>query len=175
MNDPGKDSLRIQPYLADITAAAIAQGVRPSVLAGVCSRETWFGWAPGYTPRGTHLGFGDNGEGFGLFQADRKTKAREIIGGDLDLPRGQADLAAKELAGNYRLLGLLFPQMPHAMLEQAMCSAYNAWLGKVAGQIAAGRNPDEVTTPGPSGRGDYGSDVLQRADRLLRDIPALGG
>jgi hypothetical protein len=168
--DPKDDLKRLEPYLPDLRTAAEEEGVRLQVLCAVGSRETWFGWAPGYTPRGTHLGFGDRGYGFGLFQADLRTwepALRGLIPGiDLSTPLGQARLAARHLRSSFRVLRAVFPAVPEQLIERAAIAAYNARVGAVAAQLATGTDVDAVTTPGPSGKPDYSADVLKRAYRL---------
>src|SRR5574340_1178072 len=67
---PSPELRALSPYIADILTAAQERGVRPSILAGVCLRESVAGTL--LRPRG-HLGFGDKGYGWGLFQADLRT------------------------------------------------------------------------------------------------------
>lgn len=168
--DPKDDIARLSPYLPDVRQAAAEEGVRFQVLCAVGLRETLFGWAPGYTPRGTHLGFGDRGYGFGLFQADLRTwepALRGLIPGvDLTTPLGQARLAARHLRSSFRLLRAIFPSLPEQLVFRASIAAYNARIGAVAGQLATGMDVDAVTTRGPSGMPDYSADVLKRAARL---------
>jgi hypothetical protein len=175
--DPRDDLKRLEPYLADVRQAADEERVGRDVLAAVGLRETWAGWAPGYFPRGTHLGFGDSGHGFGLFQADLRTwepALRGLIPGvDLLSPLGQARLAARHLASSLRLLHAVFPALPTDRLLEAAVCAYNARIGAVAAQLNAGKDPNLVTTKGPSGVPDYGRDVLARAERLRRRAPSI--
>jgi hypothetical protein len=173
--DPRDDLQRLAPYLPDVRQAAAEEGVRLAILCGVGLRETLFGWAPGYAPRGTHLGFGDRGHGFGLFQADLRTwepALRGLIPGvDLSTPLGQARLAARHLRSSYRILRAMFPALADGLVLAASIAAYNARIGAVAAQLVAGADVDAVTTAGPSGRADYSSDVLARAAKLERRDP----
>jgi hypothetical protein len=173
--DPRDDLKRLAPYLADIRQAAGEKGVRTEVLAGVCLRESIAGWA--LAPRGTHLGFGDKGYGWGLFQADLRTwepALRGLMPGvDLLSPLGQARLAAEHLSSSLRLLRAVFPQTDGERVLRASIAAYNARIGAVAMQLLAGADVDAVTTPGPSGRPDYSADVLARAARLRAAAPQL--
>ena len=165
---------RITPYLDAICLAADEQGlprVRREVLAAVALRETCAGYAPGYTPRGTHLGWGDSGHGWGLWQADDRTWEAWILTPEALTAIGQARQAARKIAANLRILSAAFPALPAATLELAAICGYNARLGAVAGQLAAGADPNAVTTRGPSGRPDYGDDVLAIAERLRRGDP----
>lgn len=133
-------------------------------------RETWAGWAPPYFPKGTHLGFGDGGHGFGLCQADDRTWEAAMLGlmpgVELLTPLGQARFTAHKLARNERILRVVFPALDAVILRKAAIAAYNARLGAVAQQLYAGRDVDSVTSAGPTGHGDYSADVLRRAYRL---------
>lgn len=173
--DPKDDLKRLEPYLADIRQAANEESISTAILSGICLRESLAGWV--LLPRGTHLGFGDRGYGWGLFQADLRTwepALRGLIPGvDLLTPLGQARLAARHLASSYRLLKLVSPLLPEDLIRQASVAAYNARIGSVALQLLNGSDVDAVTTPGPSGHPDYSRDVLQRAERLRARAPDL--
>ncbi len=168
MIDPRDDLARLAPYLADIRQAAQEEQLRPQLLAALCLRESLAGWA--LTPRGTHLGFGDGGHGWGLFQCDDRTWESAMLGFvpgvDLTTPLGQARFAAQKLARNMRLLHLVFPAYDEVTITRAAIASYNARLGAVAMQLATGRDVDAVTTAGYSGLPDYSSDVLKCAYRL---------
>lgn len=169
--DPRDDLARLGPWLPAIRDAADEFGVRRAVLAGMCLRESLAGWAPGYTRKGTHLGWGDHGNAFGLWQADRRFW-EEVLRGlrpghHLLTPLGQARFAAAIVAGAHRFL-----EARHAgaafLLERASVDAYNAALHRVDAQLEVGIDPDSVTTGG-----DYGRDVLARAAVLERRDPLL--
>lgn len=167
---PSSDAARIAPYLADIQKACAEQPdgfPTPEILAGVGLRETWLGWSPGYVPRGSHLGWGDNGHGWGLWQLDDRSHEDVILSEDLSTVVGQARRAAWKLAANLRVLRAALPGQPDDLLQRAAVAAYNARLGAVAAQLLSGRDIDSVTTAGPSGRGDYSADVFQRAQKLV--------
>lgn len=174
MVDPKSDAGRLAPYVGDILTAAAEHSVHPAILAAVCLRESLAGWA--LSPRGTHLGWGDAGHGWGLFQADDRSWKAWMLSPEALTPLGQARQAAQELAANERLLVAALPGQPFGVIQRAAVAAYNARVGSVAAQVMAGRDPDEVTTKGPSGRGDYSSDVYARAERLIRAglFPPLG-
>lgn len=66
--DPGDDFRRAEPYLADISEAALAMGegqprdglaINVPLVVGVFSRESAFGWARPYRPKGDLMGSGD--------------------------------------------------------------------------------------------------------------------
>jgi hypothetical protein len=160
---PTSDAARVAPYAADIQRAAEEEGLAPALLAAVGLRETLLGWAPGYAPRGTHLGFGDLGHGWGLWQADDRSWKAWILSPDALTPLGQARKAASEIAANLRLLRLTFQGQPGDLLERASVAAYNARLGAVAAQIMSGRDVDAPTT-----QENYSADVYRRAEQLTR-------
>lgn len=169
--DPKDDLKRLESYLPAIVAAADGAGIRRSVLAAVALRESRAGWA--LTPPGTHLGFGDNFHGFGLFQADDRTKQALMHSGELLTVEGQARSAAGEIAANRRIFRAVFPAISDELLERASIAAYNARLGAVVGQVVAGADVDAVTTKGSSGLPDYSRDVLARAARLEARDPVM--
>ncbi len=167
--DPRDDLVRLAPWLPAIVQAADELGVRRAVLAGMCLRETFGGWAPGYTRHGTHVGWGDGRHAFGLFQCDKRfweMALRGMLPGvDLTTPLGQARHAAGIVAGAARFLAARHPGVPF-LIERASVAAYNADLFKVDSQLDAGADPDAVTTGV-----DYGRDVLARAEKLERRDP----
>jgi hypothetical protein len=139
------------------------------LLAGVTLRETWSGWAPGYTPLGDYNGKGDGGHGRGLWQIDDRGPFRHLIpqpGTDW-LPFDQALaaitvlIAAREELAHHR--GRITP----ALFELACVCRYNAALANVDRALCIGVDPNLVTT----GK-NYGRDVLARRARLLADHPA---
>ena len=162
--DPKTDAGRLAPYVGDILTAAAEHGVPPAILAAVCLRESLAGWA--LSPRGTHLGWGDAGHGWGLFQADDRSWKAWMLSPAALTPLGQARQAAQELAANERLLTATLPRQPQGVIQRAAVAAYNARIGAVAAQVMAGRDVDEVTSP--KGAGDYSRDVFARAERLVR-------
>ena len=169
--DPRDDLKRLEPWMPAIALAAQECGVRRSVLAGMCLRETLASWAPGYTRPGSHLGWGDGRHAFGLFQFDRRfweQWLRGVLPGvDPLTPLGQARFAAQIVAGAARFLAARHPAAPF-LVEKASIAAYNADLFKVDVQVEVGRDVDEVT----HGR-DYARDILGRAERLERRDPVL--
>ncbi len=165
---PTTDATRLAPYAADILRAAEEAGVDPAVLAAVGLRETLLGWAPGYYPRGTHLGWGDGGAAFGLFQADIRSWKSWILSPESLTVIGQARQAAKELAANLRVLQVALPRQPGDLLERAAIAGYNTRLGSVAACLLRGMDVDAKTTPGPSGLPDYSADVMRRAEGLRK-------
>lgn len=177
--DPRDDLLRLAPYLSDLAEAALLHGEDTALLCAIALRETWAGWAPGYQPRGSHLGHGDGGHGFGLFQMDDRGPYRRL---PIECPDASAHLQARwacQVLDDARRELRRFHAHPR-YLEAALC-AYNAGSPRVAWQLDRGLDPNLVTTPGPrapldpaTGRrqGDYGRDVLFLRTDLRRRYPA---
>lgn len=164
--DPKDDLERLRPYLDDIAEAALLEGEDCALLCAIALRETHAGWAPGYKPKGTHLGYGDAGHGMGLFQIDDR-------GPYGYLPR-EAPQATPYLQARWACWVLkdardelaAFRALP--VYEAAWIAAYNAGSPAVKRVLREKRHPDHATT----GR-DYGSDVLRRRDELRRKHPDL--
>ncbi len=162
--DPRDDLLRLEPYLSEFAEAALAEAEDTALLAAIALRETWAGWAPGYTPKGTHLGFGDSGHGFGLFQIDNRGPYAHL---PKECPDASAFLQARWACW---VLKDARRDLVHfrgsAYFERAVLSTYNAGAPAVRRALLMGHDPDRVTT-----RQNYGADVLFRRDRLVRAHP----
>lgn len=164
--DPGDDFSRVEPYLPDFGEAAGIEGEDACLLAAICLRETWAGWAPGYKPKGSYLGRGDGGHGFGLLQIDDR-------GAYGHLPREcpeatpmlQARWACSVLADARKALHGF---EGHPLFERAVLSVYNAGAKRVREALVLGHDSDSVTTGH-----DYGRDVLRRRDRLRAEHPDI--
>lgn len=104
----------------------------------------------------------------------------------------QADLVGEHTRGRIPKLGEPWPVFEQAKLAieviqrareelaefrgrpifpKAVACRYNAGLPYVLAALRAGHDPDTVTTPGPSRRPDYGSDVLARRAALIASDP----
>ncbi len=171
---PTTDAARLAPWKDDLLRAGATQNFPAAIVASVILRETHASWAPGYTNRGTHAGWGDRDRktgkyhAFGLGQADERYNAALIRSGRLDTPLGQFEAIAEQLAANLRVFRLSFPTVDLKTLLRAAVAAYNASMGAVVGQLQVGADVDAVTTAGPSGHPDYSADVLARATLLVR-------
>lgn len=162
--DPRDDLLRLAPYLGDFAEAALAHQEDAALLCAIALRETWAGWAPGYQPKGSHLGRGDGGHGWGLFQMDdRGPYAKWPREAPEASPYLQARWACQVLA-DARLELSRYRAHPR-YLEAALC-AYNAGSTRVARQLERGLDPNAVTSGG-----DYGRDVLRRRTTLRALYP----
>jgi hypothetical protein len=166
-------SERLKPYAADLAKVAEECGEDPYRLAGLILRETWAGWAPGYEPKGTHLGWGDHGYAFGLIQADRRWHKRFLSSEQCQTVRGQLLYACSILRTDrraFRNSSACFPGGDEGklLLERATYAAYNAGFGAVYHSVLLGKDPDRPTTGH-----DYSADVFNRAEALRRDAPDL--
>lgn len=162
--DPRDDYLRVEPYLPEFAEAALAWSEDTCRLAAICLRETWAGWAPGYTPKGSPLGYGDHGHGFGLFQIDdRGPYARLVAANPWASPREQAAWACEVLADARRDLVHFANRSDY---DQAVLATYNAGAGAVRRALIMGWGPDR-----PTSGGDYGADVLRRMAWLRARAP----
>lgn len=141
-------------------ASSARNGVPLHVLLGVASRETHCGALIERT------GWrGDAGHGRGVMQIDDRAHPAFVTSHRDDDHAANIEYGAAYLASLARTFG---------GYTKAALAAYNAGPGNVQQAVAAGRDPDSVTT----GR-DYGADVLSRATafaELVRaNAPAIGG
>ena len=144
--------IRIRGLLSYFMQASKQYGVSITLLLAVASRESRMGLS--LTPEGT----GDNGNGIGIMQIDRRyhpgfTNRYSPLDHQANINYGAQFLAKlmAEFGGN-------IPQT---------VAAYNAGASRVQAAIRAGLPPDAVTTGG-----DYGRDVLQRK-QLITDLMDL--
>ena len=159
-SDPRDDLARLAPYLGEIAEACLLEGEDVALLCAIALRETWAGWAPGYTPRGSPNGTGDGGHGRGLFQIDDRGRYGHLA---RECPDATAFLQARWACQVLRdARAELQPFRDHPQFERAVCARYNASFERVRIGLEAG-DPDIGTT-----HGDYGKDVLRRRD-YLRD------
>ncbi len=160
----------VQPLLPDIAAGAMGLAAERGTLvedvnlvAAVAFRETWVGRASGYLPEGSPDGTGDGGHGHGYWQVDDRGAYAYLIEPAPWAIARQARAACLVLADARRDLAE-FRKDP--LFERAVVCRYNASLAHVRDAMRAHRDPDSVTTAGPSKKPDYGSDVLWVRDRL---------
>jgi hypothetical protein len=168
-SDPKDDLERLRPYLSDFAEACLLEGEDTALVAAICLRETWAGWAPGYrVPPGQprHLGFGDNGHGAFLFQFDDRGPYSFL---PKECPQATPFLQARwacQVLSDARAELSAFKDLP--VFEAARVAAYNAGSPAVRRCLKAGKHPDHATA-----HGNYGSDVLARRDSLRHRYPAV--
>ncbi|WP_324290043.1 peptidoglycan-binding protein [Pyxidicoccus sp. MSG2] len=147
------DLPRLQQYKADIESVAQEYGFPPALLAAIISRESRGGQALDANGRG------DNGNGYGLMQVDRRTAAG--VGG----PRSRENIA--QGAGILRdKLNQVKRDHPNWTPEQQLRGAVAAY-NVGAGNVRTIEGMDRGTTGD-----DYSSDVWARAQALA---PHFGG
>jgi hypothetical protein len=129
------------------------------LLLAIVSRETWWGWSPGYYPKGKSEGTGDGRHGKGYFQIDDRSHAewiRKDLWGDVE----QSAIYAIEnvLVPNYFYLKARFQDLPKDDIVRGAIAGYNCGAGNVRRSLNAGGMPfvDSRT----AGR-DYSEDVLE--------------
>lgn len=133
-------------------AAAARHGVPLAVLVAVADRETHLGALV------ENAGWrGDGGHGRGVMQIDDRAHPMFVNAHADDDHAANIQYGAAYLATLARTFG---------GYTKAALAAYNAGPGAVQRAVSAGRDPDSVTTGG-----DYGADVLARAD-VLRSMVA---
>lgn len=163
-DDPRDDLARLEPYLSEFAEAALEEGEDTALLAALTLRETWAGWAPGYSPLGSPTGRGDHGHGFGLFQIDDRGPYAYLPKGSPDASPGlQARWACKVLKDARKELARF---REHPLFERAVICAYNAGSPRVARALQIRVDPDLCTTGG-----DYGTDVLATKELLRVEHP----
>ncbi len=168
-SDPRDDLARLEPYLGEIAEACLLEGEDVALLCAIGLRETWFTWAPGYSPRGSILGRGDGGHGFGPYQIDNRGRYGHL---PRECPEATAFLQTRWVCQVLRdARAELQPYRDHPQFERAVCARYNASFERVRIGLEAG-DPDIGTTPSVRhGPGDYGKDVLRRRDWLRENYP----
>lgn len=169
-----------KPYALKILQVGRELSVDPFILAALGYRETHWGYAPGYVPKGNPRGTGDFGKrsstatglppdglgwGRGLMQIDYATwkdwlnsnpwwdPYTNIKKGAEIYKTNLAYFQAKGLTGN-------------ALIAAAL-AAYNAGPQRVYAAITAGRPPDSVTTGT-----NYSSSVIASAAKYLTNFAA---
>ncbi len=145
------DRSRLLPYKEELASAAQRYGVPPAVLAAIASRESRGGAALDSN------GLGDNGNGFGLMQVDKRYHTP--AGG----PYSQAHInqAASILRDYLDQVRTKHPSWPPEQQLRGAITAYNSGVSNV--QTIEGM--DRGTTGN-----DYSNDVWARAMRLSNDF-----
>lgn len=153
-----------------IIPIAKSYGLDPAVVAAVVSRESGGGRLLG--KRGNPADTGDHGHGRGLMQADDRfwkgLLNLDSKGGEEDAwryPAFNIAFGCWLLAKNLDALRAEFPGLDEGERLRAALAAYNCGLGRVMRALADKRDVDAATAGG-----DYGRDVLARAEWLRRNF-----
>lgn len=153
-------------------------GEDPYVLAAIGLRESRFGFAAPYWPKGTPDGWGDGstesepskGYGYGYFQIDRRFHRDFLNRQDRSDPSQQAKYACSILRDN-RAWFKRNPSIPTGdaeRLQRMVVAAYNCGCGNVRKCVSEGLDIDARTT----GK-DYSRWVLAVAEDLRSVAPDL--
>lgn len=146
-------STSYRPFIEQ--AASRHSWLKPSVIAGIGSRES--AWGRLLSPGGPG-GTGDGGHGRGLMQIDDRFHQAFISSGRWSNPKDNIDYGIDSvLAVNYNYLARNTNLKGTELLRGALAS-YNAGLGNVLKALNQGLDVDYYTT----GQ-DYSADVLNRA------------
>jgi hypothetical protein len=138
-----------------------------SLMMAIGSRETWFGYAPGYQPKGTCAGTGDGGHGHGYWQIDDRSFGPWLAKGLWKNVDDCCRQAIRVLVGKRKYISdhlAIFANDPKLLLR-ATIAAYNCGEGNVVKSIKAGRDVDARTAGG-----DYSRDVLELRDWYLANV-----
>ncbi len=152
------------PYLEKIEGLIreVSQsfGLDPAIVAAVVSRESGGGRLLG--KNGCPPDTGDGGHGRGLMQIDDRWHRAFLSIGELwRNPAANLAYGAYLLDRNLEIVNKRRPQTgPELRLHTAL-SGYNCGLSRALRALRRGLSPDHYTSGG-----DYGSDVMQRADWL---------
>lgn len=182
---------RIAPYANVIRNVVYSLGnpiVTPWLMAAIGFRESHFGWALTYEPKGDPFGLGDGGHGFGLWQLDNRWNQHRIDR-VLKARKQRDDLYAigamcQEAIGVLveKVVYLSSPRRPKPLfgdlLRRAAIAAYNAGEGAVYKRYMQRWNIDDVdlcTADGPDRdkQGDYSAWVLAKEAAVRKAAPNL--
>jgi soluble lytic murein transglycosylase-like protein len=141
-----------EKYLDFVFEAAQAHRIDPFIILGIGSRETFWGalWNAGPDI------IGDNGNGYGLMQADKRYHKEHIESGDWKDPKKHIDYCTGLLRWNFNYFH--GKHLVDPVLTRCAIASYNASFGRVLAAVLRADDPDSVTT----GR-NYSADVLRRA------------
>jgi len=146
------DLPKLTKYREDFLKVGEKHGLPPALLAAIASRESRAG-------SGLSNGYGDNGNGYGLMQVDKRY--HKLSGGPFS--REHIDQAAGILKASFLAVQEKHPDWPHEQQLRGGVTAYNSGVRNV--QTIKGM--DEGTTGD-----DYSNDTWARAQYLA---PHFGG
>lgn len=167
---------RLKPFIPAFRSALPPDNDVLAWVCGIFDRESLVGGALKLRVPGTLVGWGDQDRtgkyhGFGGCQKDTGGGGELVIRGfvsgiDLWTSEGQAKWIYQHVTSSIRILSAAFPSLAQDKLMEAALCAYNADIGLVLGTLEARHDPNSVTT-----KGDYGSDVMNRALLIAPLLP----
>lgn len=172
--DPGTRLRRMQIWSPLIQEVAALTGENRERLMALVWRESWCGFAPPYSPKGSPIGWGDRNYGFGLCQIDRRYHSDFIkreLGryyyaekfGEPYTPREQFLYATSLLREAREWFKRSAANLRGDALERAVYASYNGGIARVYKVIKNSQDVDAATTGG-----DYSKYVLGLATVLQR-------
>ena len=168
LQDPKTRLGRMKLYASVVVGVATKFGERPSRVLALGYRESFLGFAPGYTPLGDPTGSGDGGHGRGLFQIDDRYHKAFVTSDKFKDPKEQCAFACELLSDNRRYFIGEIPWLLGEELEHCVYAAYNASRDHVLMKYELGEDVDECTT----GK-DYSKYIFTLADAIESRYPAL--
>ncbi len=175
-------------YMDAVLSVANKERVDPFILAAMMSRESRFGYA---LDPANASGKGDHKRGHGLFQIDKGSHAPWLNSNKWEDPVVNATKATKILRESFEFFAgkdLVHPSSSAANASEydavlhvrASLDGYNAYYGAIWSAMQRGKDPDAPTTPWVlysyekknKPPGDYGSWILDRADRYRAEYEA---
>lgn len=168
----------VKQHAPTVGSVCFEMGEDPFDVTAIVMRESRFGWAAPYWPKGTPDGWGDGsteaeptkGYGYGWGQIDRRFHKHFHLRADKPDPRVQLRYSCKILHDN-RSWFLRNPAVRTDDLQRLRAmsiAAYNCGCGNVALSMALGLGIDGKTT----GR-DYSAWVIRFAEELRGLVPDL--
>jgi len=163
-----RDVRRIKPFVSILRVVSDEFVLDPYVFGALGLRETGMTFGRGYSPKGSIVGWGDNHNGYGPFQIDKRYHSAFINSSSAVFLPAQARYAAGLLASNRRRVHKHFPLLSDLLAVRAYLAAYNASFHSVKMALTDGKDPDSVTT----GK-DYSIWILRKSMQLRRAAPNL--
>jgi Transglycosylase SLT domain len=160
ITDPGTEYGRVQLYW---NAAELVCGqfeIPPSLILALGYRESFLGFAPGYSPHGS-CGWGDNGNAWGLFQIDKRYHAHFVFSADAQVPEKQMFYACGLLTQNKACARRDLSDIGDDQISKIAISAYNCGYGNAVNAYKSTGDSDSETT----GK-DYAKWILSFKQRI---------
>ena len=171
------DREKVEPYLIALRLAFRESGLECSlpgfelsIFAALVYRESHFGWAPGYTPKGDPRGTGDGGHGRGLCQIDDRTWSDWIKHNDWGDPLTNMRKACSILRDTRGYLKTLvsMPGVDKPTFLRSVLAAYNCGPSGARKGLIHDGDPDKWTAGG-----DYSKWIIAKAGDLVIQMPEL--